>query len=38
MIVLENTADEIQYARIYLGKKVIVTINRTELTYNISEE
>ena len=38
LIVLENTADEIQYARVYLGQQVIVTINRNELTYNIEEK
>ena len=38
LIPLESTADEIQYARVYLGHKVIVTINRTELTFNITEE
>ena len=37
-IVLESNEDEIKYARIYLGKKVIVTINRKELSYNITEE
>jgi glycosidase len=38
LIPLESTPDEIQYARVYLGHKVIVTINRTELTFNITEE
>ena len=38
LIPLESTADEIQYARVYLGHKVIVTINRTELTFIITEE
>ena len=38
MIVMENTPDEISYKRVYLGKAVVVTINRNELTYNISEE
>ena len=38
LIPLESTSDEIQYARVYLGHKVIVTINRTELTFNITEE
>ena len=38
LIPLESTADEIQFARIYLGHKVTVTINRTELTFNITEE
>ena len=37
-IPLESTPDEIQFARVYLGNKVIVTINRNDLTYNISEE
>jgi len=37
-IPLESTADEISYMRVYLGKKVIVTINRNELTYTISEQ
>lgn len=38
LIPLESTADEIKYARVYLGKQVIVTINRNELTYNITNE
>jgi len=38
LIPLESTPDEIQYARVYLGHKVIVTINRNELTFNITEE
>lgn len=38
LIVLENTADEIRYARVYLGQQVIVTINRNELTYHIEEK
>ncbi len=38
LIPLESTADEIQYARVYLGHKVIVTINRNELTFHITEE
>lgn len=38
LIVLENTPDEIQYARVYLGQQVIVTINRNELTYHIEEK
>ena len=38
LIVLESTADEISYERVYLGKKVTVTINSKELTYKISQE
>ena len=38
LIVLENTPDEIRYARVYLGHEVIVTINRNELTYHIEEK
>ena len=38
LIVLENTPDEIRYARVYLGQQVIVTINRNELTYHIEEK
>ena len=38
LIPLESTPDEIQYARVYLGHKVIVTINRNELTFHITEE
>ena len=38
LIPLIDTPDEISFARIYLGKKVIVTINRKSLTYNITEE
>ena len=37
-IPLESNADEIAYMRVYLGQKVIVTINRKELTYKLSEE
>lgn len=38
LIPLTQTPDEISYMRVYLGHKVIVTINRIELTYNITEE
>ena len=38
LIPLTDTPDEISFARIYLGKKVTVTINRKSLTYNITEE
>ena len=37
-IPLESTEDEISYARIYLGQKVIVTINRKDLSYQIIED
>ena len=37
-IPLKSTPDEIQFARVYLGQKVVVTVNRKDLTYNISEE
>ena len=37
-IPLQSNADEISFMRVYLGKKVTVTINRKELTYKISEE
>ena len=37
-IPLTSTPDEISYQRVYLGKKVTVMINRTELTYTITEE
>lgn len=38
LIPLDSNEDEINYERVYLGKKVKVSINRKELTYNISEE
>ena len=34
-IPLESTADEISYARVYLGEKITITINRKDLTYQI---
>jgi glycosidase len=37
-IPLTNTPDEISYARVYLGQKVTVTINRKELTYEITQD
>lgn len=36
-IPLESSKDEIKYARVYLGEKVIVTINSKELTYLIEQ-
>jgi glycosidase len=38
LIPLESSADLISYKRVYLGQAVVVTINRKELTYNISVE
>ena len=38
LIVLESSEDVISYKRVYLGHSVTVTINRKELTYNISAE
>ena len=37
-IPLESTPDEIKYQRVYLGQKVTVTINRSDLTYEIIED
>ena len=37
-IPLTDTPDEISYQRVYLGQKVTVTINRKDLTYQISQE
>ena len=37
-IPLESTPDRISYKRVYLGKTVTITIDRKELTFNISEE
>ena len=34
-IPMESNADVIRYQRVYLGQKVIVTIDRKELTYEI---
>ena len=36
-IPMESSKDEIKYARVYLGEKVIVTINSKELTYLIEQ-
>ncbi len=36
-IPMESNEDEIKYARVYLGEKVIVTINSKELTYLIEQ-
>ena len=36
-IPLESSKDEIKYARVYLGEKVVVTINSKELTYLIEQ-
>ena len=38
LIPLESSADLISYKRVYLGQAVVVTINRKDLTYNISVE
>ena len=38
LIPLIERPDEISFARVYLGKKVIVTINRKDLTYKIIED
>ena len=38
LIPLDSSADLISYKRVYLGQAVVVTINRKELTYNISVE
>ena len=37
-IPLESTPDEISFQRVYLGKKMTVTINRAERTYQIIAE
>ena len=37
-IPLQSNADEISFMRVYLGKKVTVTINRKDITYQIIKD
>ncbi|MCR5050619.1 MAG: hypothetical protein K6A36_05995 [Paludibacteraceae bacterium] len=37
-IPLESTPDEISYQRVYLGKRVTITINRADMNYQIVSE